>query len=160
MSTIISDPEQATYDLQGDTLADVAEKITGMDEAAKAEWFPQYSYTSTGQQLATAEVTVSTKITMPRWPGCASAPDADQGEWRRFLAALQAHEQGHLDLVLQHLSNIDERLVRQSPAGARRVWDDALGALQSASDSYDRDTDHGRNQGTIIEVGGAVPDGG
>jgi predicted secreted Zn-dependent protease len=47
---------------------------------------------------------VKTRITMPHWPGYDSAPDADQREWDRFLAALKAHEQGHVDLVLQRLT--------------------------------------------------------
>jgi predicted secreted Zn-dependent protease len=157
VSTEISDAEQESYDLRGASLADVAEEIALKDEAAQTEWFPQYSFTTTGQQLATADVTVKMRITMPRWPGYDSAPAADQSEWDRFLAALQVHEQGHVDLVLQHLSNIDEQLVGQSPTAARGVWDETLGALKSASDSYDRETNHGRNQGTIIAASGITP---
>ncbi|MGA9917611.1 MAG: DUF922 domain-containing protein, partial [Paraburkholderia sp.] len=86
MSTEISDAEQASYDLQGTTLADVANEIALKDEAAETEWFPQYSSTTTGQQLASAEVTVRMRITMPRWPGYDSAPAADRSEWDRFFA--------------------------------------------------------------------------
>jgi predicted secreted Zn-dependent protease len=150
VSTEISDAEQASYDLQGATLADVAAEIALKDEAAETEWFPQYSYTTSGQQLASAEVTVRVRITMPRWPGYDSAPSADRSEWDRFLAALQTHEQGHVDLVFQYLSNVDDRLVGQSPAAASEAWDNILAALKSASDLYDRETNHGRTQGTII----------
>lgn len=157
MSTEISDAEQASYDLQGTTLADVANEIALKDEAAETEWFPQYSSTITGQQLASAEVTVRMRITMPRWPGYESAPAADRSEWDRFFAALQMHEQGHVDLVFQYLSNIDDRLVGQSPTAASEAWDNILAALKSASDSYDRETNHGRTQGTIIAAGSVSP---
>jgi len=157
MSTEFTDTERTTYDLQGRTLSEVAEEIAGKEESAKAEWFPSYTYTTTGQQLGTAEVMVRTKITMPRWSSYESAPGADQREWDRFFSALQVHEQGHVDLVLQHLTNIDEQLLGQLPAGAAEIWRDALNTLKAANDTYDHDTDHGRNQGTILEVQGITP---
>jgi predicted secreted Zn-dependent protease len=122
MSTEFRDTERTTYDLQGHTLSELAEEIAGREESAQTEWFPSHSYTTTGQQLGTAEVMVRTKITMPRWSSYDSAPDADQREWDRFFSALQAHEQGHVDLVLQHLTNIDEQFSGQSPAGAAQIW--------------------------------------
>jgi predicted secreted Zn-dependent protease len=157
MSTEFTDTEHTTYDLQGRTLSDVAEEIAGKEESAKAEWFPSYTYTTTGQQLGTAEVIVRTKITMPRWSSYDSAQEADQREWDRFFSALQAHEQGHVDLVLQHLTKIDEQLLGQSPSGAAEIWRDALDTLKAASDAYDHDTDHGRNQGTIIDLNDVTP---
>jgi predicted secreted Zn-dependent protease len=152
MSVDFPDTTQSTYDLAGQTLADVAAEIAAQDEAAKTEWFPHYDYTTTGDALATATVVVPTKITMPRRPSYSSAGDADRREWDRFQAALQAHEQGHVDLVTQNLTGIDDRLVGNTVADANRIWANALNLLQAASDAYDRDTDHGRNQGTIIQV--------
>ena len=57
-----------------------------------------------------------------------------------------------LDLVVQHLSDVDERLVGKSIASAEQTWNQALEALQSASCAYDQQTDHGRRQGTVIDA--------
>jgi hypothetical protein len=77
---------------------------------------------------------------------------ASKGERDRFFAALQAHEQGHIELVAQELAHVDEELVGKSVEGAARAWQSALDALLLASHAYDDQTDHGRNQGAIIDV--------
>jgi predicted secreted Zn-dependent protease len=161
MSVDFGDPQRAYSEIHGSTLAAVAGVISRQDEAAKqqdgaakAEWFP--AYTLSGDDSASATVTVATKITMPRWVEYGAAPQAEKTEWDRFYAALEAHEQGHIDLVRQRLSGIDEQLAGQSPDAASLVWLQALRDLQSASDDYDADSDHGRNQGTIIDLSTAA----
>jgi predicted secreted Zn-dependent protease len=141
--------------VHGSTLAAVASVISQEDEAGKAEWWPSYSLT--GDDPPSATVTVKTRITMPRWSEYDSACQAEKDEWDRFIAALEAHEQGHIDLVKQHLSGIDDQMAGQSADAAKQVWLSALGDLQAASDSYDVDSDHGRNQGTIINLSASTP---
>jgi predicted secreted Zn-dependent protease len=150
-------PEQVSRTVDGDTLAGVAQVVSQDDEVGKAEWFPRYEYELNGSALSSVTVTVATRITMPEWSGYGSASQAEKDEWDRFLAALQSHEQGHIDLVSQHLSNIDERMTGQSLNGAISTWKEALGDLALASDAYDRESDHGRNQGTIINLGVVTP---
>jgi hypothetical protein len=154
VSVTFSDTERVYMDVHGKTLADVAAVIAQQDEtdkdAPKAESFPHYQL---ADDLSAATVTVRTKITMPRWPEYTSAPQAEKDEWDRFFAALQAHEEGHIDLVRQQLSGIDDQLAGLSSDQANSAWTAALQQLQDASDSYDTDTDHGRNQGTIINLG-------
>ena len=89
---------------------------------------------------------------MPRWTGEASASRTEKNEWRRFLSALRAHEKGHLELVVRHLGNVDTQLVGKSIAAARDRWTKVLAALKAASEAYDSATDHGRRQGTYIDV--------
>jgi predicted secreted Zn-dependent protease len=150
MPVDFADTERASSDVHGGTLAAVASVISQMDEAGKAEWSPTYIMTADDAPAVT--VTVKTKITMPRWSEYGTACQAEKGEWDRFFAALETHEQGHIDLVRQHLGGIDEQMAGQSSDGAKQLWVSALQDLQSASDSYDADTDHGRNQGTVIDV--------
>jgi predicted secreted Zn-dependent protease len=144
------DTERASSDVHGGSLAAVASVISQLDEAGKTEWSPTYVMTDGNPPDVT--VTVKTKITMPRWPEYGTACQAEKDEWDRFFAALEAHEQGHVDLVRQHLGGIDEQMAGQSSDGAKQLWVSALQDLQSASDNYDVDTDHGRNQGTVIDV--------
>jgi predicted secreted Zn-dependent protease len=152
MSLDFSETEWRVYDVDADSLAAVAEAISRLSEAAQAEWFPAYEFTTSRGRLATVAVTVGTRVTMPRWTGRPSAPAAEQAEWTRFCDALREHEQGHIDLVMEHLSGVDERLLGQSVTAARRIWQQALESLEAASGAYDRQTDHGRNQGTVIDI--------
>lgn len=155
MSVDFSDTESAYSDVHGSSLAAVAAVISQQDEAGKAEWFPTYVLTADDPPAVT--VTVKTKITMPRWREYGSVSQAEKDEWDRFFAALQAHEQGHIDLVKQQLSGIDDQMTGNSPDAAKQTWGSALRDLQSASDNYDTQTDHGRNQGTIIDLSAGTP---
>ncbi|HKE36334.1 MAG TPA: DUF922 domain-containing protein [Candidatus Baltobacteraceae bacterium] len=152
MSVEFDDTEWASQSVDGSTLATVAQTIAGMTEAGKTEWFPSYVTSTTADVVSDATVTVKTKVTLPQWSSYGSASQSEQTEWDRFCGALRAHEQGHLDLVTQQLSDVDQQMIGQSSAGADSAWKSSLAALTSASDTYDTSTDHGRNQGTIINV--------
>jgi len=153
VSVEFGDTERGFYDVDAGTLAEAAEAISQMAEAAETEWFPRYEYETTGHVLSSATVDVRTRITLPRWTGYDAADEAEKGEWRRFCKALEAHEEGHVGLVIEHLSDVDEKLIGQSVAGAQRIWEQTLAELASASAAYDRETDHGRKRGTVIGVG-------
>ena len=157
MSVEFGDTTWISKPVAGTTLAAAAAAISQMIEAAKTEWFPRYSYETTGDVISSAAVTVKTQVTMPSWSGYGMASQAEKDEWDRFCTALRTHEQGHIQLVVDQLSGVDEQLVGKSVDGAAQAWEDALSGLRSASDAYDDTTDHGRNQGTIVDVGVSAP---
>ncbi|HET8670240.1 MAG TPA: DUF922 domain-containing protein [Candidatus Saccharimonadales bacterium] len=152
MSVELSDIQWLAEPIDGTTLETVAETISQMTEAATIEWFPRYDYETTGGVVSSAAVTVETRIKMPQWTGYSTATDVEQNEWDRFFAALRRHEQGHVELVVEHLSDVDELLTGKSIESAKQLWISALAALQTASRAYDQETDHGRKQGAIIDV--------
>jgi len=154
MSVEFGETEWIAKSVSGNTLTAVAKTISHMPagEAAAAEWLPRYDYQTVGEVLTDVLVTVETRITMPRWSSYETAPEAEQSEWDRFCSALRAHEQGHIDLVVEHLHDIDERLVGKSASAAQQVWAKALDSLESANSAYDQETDHGRNEGAVIDV--------
>ena len=152
MSVEFIDTERASYNINGHSLAAVAEAISQKDEAGMTEWFPRYDYEVTGDNLSSVTVTVRTKITMPQWTEYRSACQLEKDEWDRFVTALETHEQGHIDLIVQYLSNVDSQMLGQSLSDAKQAWEDCLASLRSASEAYDRQSNHGRNQGTIIDT--------
>jgi predicted secreted Zn-dependent protease len=153
MTARFGDVERVSYDVSALTLQEVAAAIAHLPEAGSAEWFPHYDFNSDERDVVTeATVTVGWRITLPNWDGYRSARQPEQDEWDRFLAALGAHEQGHLDLATQHLSDVDEHMVGLSAQQAVGAFDQALQQLQAASNTYDQSTDHGRNSGTIIDL--------
>ncbi len=97
-------------------------------------------------------MTVALKITMPVWDGYSAATQAEKTEWDRFLAALELHEQGHIDIARRDMATIDQVMVGRTEAEAAHEFQHAVAAVQATSDAYDTSTDHGRNNGTIITI--------
>ena len=152
MTVHIKDPEVHMYDVPGHTLTEAATVIASMAEAGKAEWWPQFVYESDNGVVSSVTVTVPQRQTMPRWSGYADADQPVKGEWDRFWRALDSHEQGHFDLVTQHLANLDRVLVGQPVHDVQRVFADAVAALDAASSAYDVQTSHGVTQGTTLDL--------
>jgi len=154
MTVMIHPAGWSTYDVQGGTLAEVAQHIAHMQEAAQTHWHPTYQVTQWGEgnHIVTTSVDVQIAVTMPHWAGASSRPQAEQDEWTRFIDALHGHEQGHIDLAHQYLEHADTLVQGTDEHTAAQQWQDNLNALQQASDSYDSSNDHGRNAGTTITL--------
>jgi predicted secreted Zn-dependent protease len=157
MTTQFGDVERASYNVSGATLRDVAGAIAHLPEAGSTEWFPHYDYNSDERGAVTeVSVRVGWRVTLPNWDGYHGACQPERDEWDRFLTALDAHEQGHIDVAIGHLSGLDEHMLGGSAHQAGVIFEQALQQLQAASNAYDQSTDHGRNTGTIIDVGVAT----
>jgi predicted secreted Zn-dependent protease len=153
MATNIGAIEWSTYSVSGQTLADVAAAIGHLPEAGQTTWPATFDYAADANgTITSATVTVRRLIHCPQWDGYSSASTAAQSERDRFSAALHAHETGHSDLVEQYLKYLDQHLVGQPATQAQTIFDNALHALQAASDAYDVQTNHGQNTGTVIDT--------
>jgi predicted secreted Zn-dependent protease len=152
MPVDFKDTEWVVEPVTGADLPAVAANIAGMDEAAKTEWWPSYSYETAGGLISSATVTLTTKVTMPQWDAYDQASKPEQDEWTRFCAALRAHEQGHVDIVTAILSKLEEQLTGKTADDGANTWDATLRSINLAESNYDSTTDHGRQQGTIIDV--------
>jgi predicted secreted Zn-dependent protease len=153
MTVTMHDVHWTHHDVPGHTLADVAAHIGQMVEAGQTHWHPTFHATRwEGQTIAEAHVDVAITVTMPNWSGSSSASAEEQAEWERFLGALHAHEQGHLDLAQTYLANADTLLEGFDEHTAATQWQNNLHALQTASDQYDAGNHHGEDEGTIINV--------
>jgi len=141
------------YDISGATLEDVVAAIEGMDEAGRAEWWPSWEYdTDASGEITDARVTVDSAITLPTWVDESSASGPEQTEWRRFLQALSDHEDGHIERVRNFLDGTDERILHGDPSTATSNFDWIVSELQESSTMYDQETDHGRADGTVIDL--------
>jgi predicted secreted Zn-dependent protease len=153
VSIDFSATEWVSYDVAGTTLADAAAAIAHLPEAGQTEWWPHYDFqTDEHGHVTDVTLAVATRVTLPNWSGHQSASAAEQREWDRFAAALQAHEQGHLELVVSHLNGLDQQMLGVPHDHAQGIYHHAQQQLQAASDAYDQQTNHGQSTGTVIDL--------
>ena len=120
----------------------------------RIEW--SYDYASTaGCAIDGVVVAVRIEIVLPRWREARSGPRDLAAEWRRFIAALRRHEEGHAAIArrggrrvarrLEALRTFPScaRLERAADAAAERIIEDT----RRAERAYDRRTGHGDTQG-------------
>ncbi len=105
-------------------------------------------------------ITVPVTVTLPAWPEASNLPLAARAEWERFLGALTAHEQGHVEIIRRRLEHFGASMLHVSADVAEQRWQDNLQTLHDANAQYDAETNHGRNNGTVIDstVNGATTD--
>jgi predicted secreted Zn-dependent protease len=152
-------PEWSAYEVHGTTLADVHAEISALPEAGSCDWSASSYDASWGDDGKVAEVTAVVRITvqMPAWVEEGQAPQEAQDEWQRFWRALRDHEQGHIDIVHARIAGVDERMIGEDEAGARRVWDAAFDEINAASKAYDDGNHHGQDEGTILDLDAGAP---
>jgi len=81
------------------------------------------------------------------------------GERNRALDASLIHPNGPRAIDLCDGAIVDapphpyrRRLDSAAVTAARQAWDQAIAAVAAASRAYDHETDHGRRNGTVIDV--------
>ncbi len=155
-------PNWVGYDVHGATLLDVYNVIAAMPEAGKAEWGDSnYSMEFDDKgEVTSVTANILYKVTMPTWVEVDQAPQAAQDEWGRFWSALEAHEQGHLQILDDNVSGVDERMVGKSKTAAEKEWNDTFAKIQKLSDEYDASTRNGQNDGTILDTSAGEPEEG
>ena len=163
---LASPPVQIShYDVHGMTPAQIRESInesrpTGQDGKrwdAIAKWYVTWKYktaqSSAGCSVQSFDVNLETSMTLPRLTN--EAPAAVKEKWREYLAALTAHEKGHLQFGNSAAKAIQqagttmpargtcEELRRDIRTMAHQILDDH----RRREVEYDEQTGHGRTQG-------------
>ncbi|WP_181952554.1 DUF922 domain-containing protein [Vulcaniibacterium gelatinicum] len=106
------------------------------------------------------EIRVQVEITLPRWAGPGQPPAQWREAWEKSLAALRMHEQGHRDNAMAAAVALQERLAALPPADeckalgrtVMREFDRAMLRLALRDEAYDRLTQHGLKQGTVLRA--------
>src|SRR5262245_18672838 len=116
-------------------------------------------------------VTNNCAITMPNLRSASALSSAAQREWRRFLAAVETHENGHVDSYFPEAEAIARALNGMSVTGTgrnetaaqraaaanlnaqitRQYGRSQLEAIANAA-TYDSRTRHGATQGAVLDV--------
>ena len=153
MAATFTNVNRVTYPVGGSTLSEALDEMSAREEAGAASWQPNLSYAFGDDGTVTsATIEVTLTIEMPEWSGYANANNAQRAEWDRWYAALLAHEEGHIQLARDYLTDADSALIGLTENEAQTRFQQICSDLQVASDSYDEGTDHGRTAGTIMDL--------
>lgn len=150
------------YDVDGEDAAAVrtaldavrpTDRNDGERVDALTHWAMRWRWTGTRRgrcNLASARVTVSAMVTLPRLAHPDLAPAPLVAQWNQYLAALEAHEAGHVRYAYAHRAMVLDAIRRATCATASAAAQATLTAIMAHDLDYDRDTQHGRRQGATF----------
>jgi len=121
-------------------------------------WSYPYSQKRDKCSIGRIDIQVEITFTYPRWNPPPNAPEDLKEKWSHYLMSLQMHEEGHKDIGIE-AANIVLEMLNNLPAfptcneleeTADSKAADILAEFRTKEESYDQDTNHGRNQGAIF----------
>ena len=128
-------PREQTYKVEGATAAELAESmrrnspfVRTPGSRANHRYQMRWRYTlgdgSLGCEARTVTIEVESEITLPQWTPPADVDPALVAQWKRFMADLRVHEEGHRGITLRVAEESARELRRlRSPTCA--AWRDA-----------------------------------
>lgn len=139
----------STYAVTGD-FATMATGLAGKDEAG--QWTPSGAPgcdTDPDGKVSAITGTLTDSISLPSWADAdyQKATAAEQAEWKRFLAALTAHEAKHHKIWADGMNGLTSTVGQSTDK-----FDAAVAAVDTAEAKYDTDTQHGQTEGTKINI--------
>jgi predicted secreted Zn-dependent protease len=149
------------YDVRGQDYPSLVRSIRangpkGFHGLARWKVAPETSVEARGDgcSISAVRVRVTGEILMPRWVDAASAPPDLQRRWTDHYAALQRHEDGHIQhgrelalLVKERLMGLGVMACDRLEALARNEFQRLYENLKARDREYDARTNHGATQG-------------
>lgn len=126
------------------------------------DWQIGWSFTARETEgrfvVGAARVEVVVTRTLPRWRPPEAADRALVASWTKLVAAIDRHEQGHVDIAVGGAHSLHEAIMAASPTDVRddldsnvaSIAESALAAVRSADLAYDEATRHGALQGVFL----------
>jgi predicted secreted Zn-dependent protease len=119
-------------------------------------WNFTYGKSKSGEcKLATTNVTLDAKITLPRLVG--DSPE-QQKQMEKYLIPLKRHELGHYQIAQEAAAAVEQKLASLSGKAncselektANATGKETVNAYNEKSRAYDIETDHGKSQGARV----------
>lgn len=104
------------------------------------------------------KVFVEIQYTLPKLNNPNSLLKRLKNEWEAYIKALVKHENGHRDIAVRLASEIENEIVnilprqscKQLEIDANQIGYDIIEKANHLNEEYDRETNHGNNQGAIF----------
>jgi predicted secreted Zn-dependent protease len=159
------------HDVEGDTAAELLASLKRVSyakpsgetfAAANTKWRLRWNIsvhpTKGGCTLESATTALEVEMNLPRWTPPTGARPGLVKSWDTFTAAVRKHEDGHRDIAIDAVREVDRRL--QGTRTARscdalrknlsRIAESVVRKYRAKDDSYDVTTMHGRTQGVVF----------
>ena len=128
----------------------------------KWEWEWRAKYTTLGGQCVPERVitrAVST-IILPKWENYEDASYSERREWDRAQKVLLRHEKKHERIAKMAVAEFERKANALGPeddcdavtASLNLLFDRYMGLANHQNKSYDKRTDHGRTEGTVLRL--------
>lgn len=150
------------YEVSGQKARDIRKSINAQrprdpndNQAVDAlnRWHMRWRWRSDGKggcDLATAEVSFSATVRMPRHSGEANLPTSLRGKWRTYMTALETHEAGHVRYAYDHVGDVLAAIRGATCTTAGAAGRAAVAEIAKHDIAYDRKTRHGATQGAVF----------
>ena len=123
----------------------------GQPHDAVTSWHISFRYRNDpGGCHASQDPEFSAVVTLPRLANEGGVSSETLARWRRFTAALEAHEAGHARWAYEHLGDVKAALSAPSCAGAGAAGEAAIRRIALDDGAYDQQTRHGATQGAVF----------
>ena len=118
-----------------------------------------YDYRTRGNcALARADVGLRSVLILPQWTPPPGTHASTVAEWRRFVAALEAHEINHLRIDIAESEALARSLLSLQPQPTceqlvermEQLHKDTIARASKRNESYDDRTNHGRSEGAYL----------
>ncbi|XGV98454.1 MAG: DUF922 domain-containing protein [Leptolyngbya sp. BL-A-14] len=169
---VVLPPATAPYKIQGKTAAELRSQMNQLgpmnqDEGKRFDastlWDLDAQFTAGGKKgvsckVKTVTVTVKTTFNLPEWTPPDGTPQALIDRWKKHLAALQTHEEGHKQLGIDAGNDLLAQL-KAMPAApscdainkvAAQKRDAVKASFKQKHKAYDASTKHGATQGAVF----------
>jgi len=109
-------------------------------------------------RLVSATTELEVEMNLPRWTPPAGARPGLVKSWETFSEAIRKHEDGHRDIAIDAVREVDRRLQGERTARScdalrknlSRIAESVVREYRGKDDSYDVTTMHGRTQGVVF----------
>lgn len=148
------------FDVAGSTTDSIRASLNHhrQHSASHVSW--HFNWQSTPGQCRITNVSTEVTVTaaMPHLQDNAERPVKVQQQWDGYVLALQAHQERHIDLAMEHASDIEQAISSLPPMddceqlkqSANATGQQILNALEAANRDYDKRTQQGALEGATF----------
>ncbi|MDB5699577.1 MAG: Zn-dependent protease [Alphaproteobacteria bacterium] len=152
----------AYYDVSGRTIDEIRRSLDarqprdpndGTSVAALSSWSMRWGWRARGGggcDLANPSIDFGARIQLPRLVTQSELAPELLARWRRFIAAVEAHESRHVRYAYEHRRDVAAAIRASDCAGAASAAAAAVRAIAQRDIDYDRATRHGTTEGAVF----------
>ena len=158
----ITDVTMIYYEITGSTANELREEMNklgpldltdGLCYDARTDWYVSWTWPGYGKSecdLSKTNVNYDIKVTVPVWKPKSDIDPALVDRWNHYMNSLALHEQGHVDIIVDHYLKVKDAIQAATCDTAEQAAQEVSEELRSLNEVYDRETQHGNLQGAVF----------